>query len=72
MKDKHGNIISTEREQTERWVEHFREVLNRPEPDELAEIDPSDVLLDIDTSPPSKGEGKDSHQGTEEWESLLS
>ena len=29
VKDKHGNNISTEREQTARWVEHFREVLNR-------------------------------------------
>ena len=58
MKDKHGNNISTEREQTVQWVEHFREVLNRPEPDDPAEIDPSDVLLDIDISPPSKEEVK--------------
>ena len=56
VKDKHGNNIATEREQTARWVEQFREVLNRPEPDDPAEIDRSDVLLDIDTSPPSKEE----------------
>ena len=58
MKDKHGNNISTEPEQTARWVEHFREVLNRPEPDDPAEIDPSDVLFDIDTSSPTKEEVK--------------
>ena len=34
VKDKHNNNISTEREQTARWVEYIREALNRPEPDD--------------------------------------
>ena len=39
-------------------MEHFREVLNRPEPDNPADIDQSDVLLGIDTNLPSKEEIK--------------
>ena len=51
-KDKEGNIITTEREQAERWMQHFQEVLNRPDPDELADPPPSEVYLDRDTRPP--------------------
>ncbi|CAG2230400.1 unnamed protein product [Mytilus edulis] len=32
VKDNNGKIITTEREQAARWVEHFKAVLNRPEP----------------------------------------
>ena len=30
------NALETERKQTARWVQHFQEVLNCPEPDEPA------------------------------------
>ena len=36
IKDKDGNILTTERRQASRWVEHFQEVLNHLEPDEPA------------------------------------
>ena len=38
IKDKNNNILTTEREQYLRWKEHFQEVLNRKDPDELAII----------------------------------
>ena len=34
IKDKNGRILQTEEEQNERWVEHFKEILNQPEPTE--------------------------------------
>ena len=37
MKDKDG--ITNEREQAACWVEHFREVLNRPEQEEPAKVE---------------------------------
>ena len=36
IKDKNNNILTIEREQYLRWKEHFQEVLNRKDPDELA------------------------------------
>jgi hypothetical protein len=56
VKDKQGNTISTESEQADRWVQHFREVLNRPEPVEPANPEPADQMLDIDTGQPTEAE----------------
>jgi len=56
VKDKSGNIISTEREQATRWVEHFRAVLNRPEPTIAFKGRPQLEDLDISTDPPSEEE----------------
>ena len=55
VKDKHGKLLTTEREQAARWVQHFEEVLNRAEPNEPADPDPSDDI-DINISPPSQAE----------------
>ncbi|VDI07730.1 Hypothetical predicted protein [Mytilus galloprovincialis] len=38
LKDKQGNLITSEKEQENRWNEHFKEVLNRPEPETTANI----------------------------------
>ena len=54
IKDKNNNILTTEREQYLRWKEHFQEVLNQKDPDELAIIPEASVDLEIDTDPPSK------------------
>ena len=35
VKDKNGKLLQTETEQNDRWVEHFKETLNQPEPVEL-------------------------------------
>ena len=56
VKDKQGNLITSEREQDERWREHFEEVLNRPEPIELAHIPEADTDFEIETGEPSKAE----------------
>ena len=32
IQDKKGKILGTEEEQNKRWVEHFKEVLNQPDP----------------------------------------
>jgi hypothetical protein len=56
VKAKDGSALPTEREQAARWVEHFQEVLNRPEPDEPADPNVAGADLDIDISPPSRAE----------------
>ena len=32
VKDKNGNLLSSEGDQRARWAEHFKEILNRPAP----------------------------------------
>ena len=56
IKDKQGNLLTTEREQEARWAEHFREVLNRPAPNTQADIQEAEEDLDIPTEPPSRQE----------------
>ena len=50
VKDKQGKVITTERKQAARWVQHFEEVLNRPDPEEPANPPSSASYLDIGTS----------------------
>ena len=33
VKDKEGNVLMKEEDQLERWAEHYREILNRPDPE---------------------------------------
>jgi len=56
VKDKQGKLLTTESEQEARWAEHFQEILNRPSPDETADIPEASEDLDIDTDPPHKEE----------------
>ena len=58
VKDKNGCLLSTEQEVQQRWHEHFREVLNRPEPAFPVEVPEEDFLEEIVVSeePLSKGE----------------
>ncbi|RNA32304.1 Steroid 17-alpha-hydroxylase 17-20 [Brachionus plicatilis] len=48
VKDKEGRTLTTEKEQEQRWVEHFR-----PEPIESLEPDAASTDLDINTKVPS-------------------
>ena len=57
VRNKEGQILTTETEQAERWVQHFTEVLNQPDPEILADPIPS-VELDIDCSLPKEKEVK--------------
>ncbi|CAH1270925.1 Hypp4514 [Branchiostoma lanceolatum] len=56
IKDKQGKLLTNEKEQAERWAQHFEEVLNRPEPDEPADPAPSEDIP-INTDPPTLEEG---------------
>lgn len=56
VKDKQGKLITSEKEQDDRWKEHFEEVLNRPEPSSQAHIQEAHIDLDIATEKPSKAE----------------
>ena len=38
VKDKNGNNLSTEKDQLQRWAEHFEDILNRPDPEIEADI----------------------------------
>ena len=53
---KNGNASTTERSQAARWVQHFQEVLNSPEPDGPASPPSADDVLEINTSPPTEVE----------------
>ena len=50
VRGKDGKVLLTEREQSARWVEHFNEVLNQPEPDELFSFDNESDLGPIEGS----------------------
>lgn len=52
IKDKQGNILTSETDQEKRWTEHFYEVLNRPPPTEEPNINEPLQDLDISTEPP--------------------
>jgi len=56
IKDKNGKLLTTEKEQDERWTEHFKEILNRPPPANGAIIEESAEDLEININPPSKVE----------------
>ena len=53
MKNKNGIVIEKEAEKLQRWKEHFKSVLNRPDPPHLADIQPAETDLDICTDPPN-------------------
>ena len=57
IKDSNGNILHTEREQAERWKEHFSSVLNREDPEVIVTVEVGQQQeLDIDISDITKEE----------------
>ena len=56
VKDKQGALLASEKEQQDRWSEHFKEVLNRPVPETTVDIPEALEDLDICTDIPSKEE----------------
>ena len=56
VKDEDGNIIASEKAQAERWVDHFRDVLNRPQPESPANPPPADEDLNIEVNTPNEEE----------------
>ena len=49
VREKQGKIITSDVGQRARWVEHFKEVLNRPPPPSLANIPPMKEELNINS-----------------------
>lgn len=45
VRDKNGNICTSESEQAARWVQHFQEVLNFLEPEQPANITTTEDIL---------------------------
>ena len=48
IKDKNGRILQTEEEQNKRWVEHFKEILNQPEPTETFDFPEEENCQQLD------------------------
>ena len=53
VKDKSGKPLTTTDDQLKRWAEHFRELLNRPTPEEPPDIPPAETELPINCGQPS-------------------
>ena len=66
VKDKDGNTLLTEREQAARWMQHFHDVLNCPDPENPANPTPADSLLNINISPPTETEVRSAIQMTKD------
>jgi len=47
VKDKDGNVLMKAEDQLNRWAEHFKEILNRPNPEEEAIIADTDFTLEM-------------------------
>ncbi|XP_068708165.1 uncharacterized protein [Montipora foliosa] len=56
IRDKQGQLLTSEKEQEARWVEYFKEALNRPAPEEEPDILEAREDPSVDTGPPKKGE----------------
>ena len=56
VKKTNGKVITTEREQAERWLQHFKEVLNRSKRNTVLEGIQRQNDLNINFGPPSKDE----------------
>ena len=54
VKNKGGEVIKSEADQTDRWREHFSEVLNSEAPDDPVDVPNNELFdIDIDTNPPT-------------------
>ena len=56
VKDKNGALLTSELEQELPWMEHFKEVLNRPPPTVVPNIQEASIDLDVNTDVPTRRE----------------
>ena len=54
--DKQGQLLTSEKDQEACWVEHFKEVLDRPAPEEEPDRPEAAEDLSVDTGPRKKEE----------------
>ena len=59
VRNKNGEIISKELEQTLRWKEHFEETLNRPDPVDIPNVHEAEETIEVNTEPPTLTEVKE-------------
>lgn len=52
IRDKQGTMITSEKEQEQRWKEHFEEILIRPDPNSRTEISEANTNLENNTDEP--------------------
>ena len=67
VRDKNGITLTTAEEQLKRWAEHFRELLNRPAPENRPDIPPAETELPINCNRPSKVEIKKAIKMLRNW-----
>ena len=48
VRDRNGQMLATQVDQRNRWAEHFREILNRPDPEEEADVDDTGFYIEVD------------------------
>ena len=58
MKGTNGTVLTTSEDQKIRWKEHFEELLNRPAPEQTANITPAEEDLPISLEAPTMEEIK--------------
>ena len=57
VKNKDGRMLTNEEEVRQRWKEHFAEVLNRPHPEQVADVLPeAETIEEIPSGPITKAE----------------
>ena len=56
VKDKHGNLLTTENEKEVRWAEHFQEIINRPPQDQIIDINETENDLEVNAEIPATDE----------------
>ncbi|KAK2177468.1 hypothetical protein NP493_597g04045 [Ridgeia piscesae] len=56
IKDKNGNVLTSDDDQLKRWRGRFEELLNRPPPQNPSDIAPAEEVLQINCERPSKAE----------------
>ena len=56
IRDKEDNIIIDDTKDMSRWLNHFQSILNRPSPEEEADILEAETNLDINVDPPTEEE----------------
>ena len=56
VRDKEGKLLTSIEEQLQRWCEHFKDVLNRPPPENRPQLSPKEKPLDINIKNVTKTE----------------
>ena len=56
IKDKKGDVLTSDGDQLKRWREHFEELLNLPAPENPSDIPPAEEVLQVNCESPSKAE----------------